>query len=131
MKTRHWIRKDSFDLRVSKLASLPEDSPGHIYNQFVARFPDDDRLQKFLKEKKVETKVYNPVPLHLQDRFRNLGYRAGNFPEAEVAALKSLALPIYPELETKRQSYVVECIREFYQTPSQKCENSRVKKTSL
>ena len=94
--------------------SLPEDSAGHIYNQFVARFPDRDRLQRFLREKGVDTEVYYPVPLHLQDCFSDLGYRSGDFPKAEAAASDSLALPVYPELTEKQQRYVVEQIGKFY-----------------
>jgi dTDP-4-amino-4,6-dideoxygalactose transaminase len=99
---------------LSKCISLPEDSPGHIYNQFVCRFPDRDRLQSVLREKGIETEVYYPIPLHLQDCFSDLGYRAGDFPNAEAAAQESLALPIYPELTEIQQRYIVEKIREFY-----------------
>jgi len=102
------------ELGVSKIASVPDDSPGHIYNQFVVRVPDRDRLQEFLKENGVETEVYYPLPLHLQDCFQELGYRSGDFPEAEKAARESLALPIYPELTEDQQRCVVETIREFY-----------------
>jgi dTDP-4-amino-4,6-dideoxygalactose transaminase len=100
---------------LSKYVSAPEDSAGHIYNQFVCRFPDRDRLQSFLREKGVETEVYYPIPLHLQDCFRDLGYRSGDFPNAEAAAKDSLALPIYPELTEEQQRYIVEQINEFYQ----------------
>ncbi len=99
---------------LSKCVSLPEDSPGHIYNQFVVRLPDRDRLQRFLREQAVETEVYYPIPLHLQDCFRDLGYRSGDFPVAEAAAGDSLALPVYPELTEDQQHYVVGKIREFY-----------------
>jgi len=97
-----------------KGVSLPEDSAGHIYNQFVARFPDRNRLQRFLREKGIETEVYYPVPLHQQECFRQLGYQSGDFPEAESAARESLALPIYPELTEEQQRYVVEQIGKFY-----------------
>jgi len=97
-----------------KLVSLPEDSPGHIYNQFVSYFPDRDKLQTFLRERGVETEVYYPFPLHLQECFRNLGYGQGDFPHAERAARESLALPIYPELTEAQQEFVVSRIREFY-----------------
>ena len=106
---------------LSKYALVPGDSPGHIYNQFVARSPDRDRLQRFLGERGVETEVYYPVPLHLQDCFRDLGYQCGDFPEAERAARESLALPIYPELTEDQQRYVVEQVSQFYQvTPLHK-----------
>jgi len=94
---------------------LPEDVRGHIYNQFVVRFPDRDRLRLFLPERGVETEIYYPVPLHLQECFKDFGYRTGDFPQAEVAALQSLALPIYPELTETQQRYAVNSIREFYQ----------------
>ena len=103
------------EMGLSKYVSAPADSAGHIYNQFVARFPDRDRLKRFLREKRIETEVYYPVPLHLQDCFSDLGCRSGDFPNAEAAARDSLALPVYPELTEEQQRYVVEQIREFYQ----------------
>ena len=99
---------------LSKCVSVPEDSAGHIYNQFVCRFPNRDRLQQFLREKGVETEVYYPVPLHLQECFQNLAYRTGDFPHTEAATRESLALPIYPEITEEQQKYVVEKIREFF-----------------
>jgi dTDP-4-amino-4,6-dideoxygalactose transaminase len=103
------------EMGLLKCASLPQDSPGHIYNQFVARFPDRDRLQRFLRENGIETEIYYPVPLHLQDCFRHLGYHKEDFRPAEAAAQESLALPIYPELTGEQQKYIVEKIRKFYQ----------------
>ena len=77
-------------------------------------FPDRDRLRSFLRDRGVETEVYYPIPLHLQECFRDLRYRAGDFPKAEAAAHESLALPIYPEITEEQQRYVVDKIREFY-----------------
>lgn len=103
------------EMGLSKCASVPEDFPGHIYNQFVVRFPNRDRLQGFLKEKGIETEIYYPIPLHLQECFEEFGCRRGDFPNSEAAARESLALPIYPELSEVQQRYVVEKIKEFYQ----------------
>jgi dTDP-4-amino-4,6-dideoxygalactose transaminase len=94
--------------------ALPADVPGHIYNQFVVRVPDRDRLQTFLHAKGVGTEVYYPLPLHLQECFAGLGYHAGDFPHAEAAARDSLALPIYPELTVDQQRYVISQLQEFY-----------------
>lgn len=103
------------EIGLLECVALPENSPGHIYNQFVGRFPDRDRLQRFLREKGVETEVYYPIPLHQQDCFRDLSYHNGDFPNAEAAARESLALPVYPELTEEQQRYVVQQIRDFYQ----------------
>jgi dTDP-4-amino-4,6-dideoxygalactose transaminase len=87
---------------------------GHSYHQFVVRVPGRDRLQTFLRERGVETEIYYPLPLHLQECFQDLGYREGDFPQAESVAREALALPIYAELTEQQQRYVVSHIREFY-----------------
>jgi dTDP-4-amino-4,6-dideoxygalactose transaminase len=86
----------------------------HIFHQYVIRVPEHrDRLAEHLKEKGIGTKVYYPIPLHLQQCFTYLGYQRGDFPESESAALETLALPVYPELTAEQQRYVVESIRSF------------------
>jgi dTDP-4-amino-4,6-dideoxygalactose transaminase len=93
---------------------LPADASGHIYNQFVIRVTERDRLQAFLKERHIGTEVYYPLPLHLQECFRDLGYKKGDFPQAERAAEETLAIPIYPELTAGQQESVVGQIKDFY-----------------
>src|SRR5215813_4086152 len=96
-----------------QLPAESEDSL-HVYNQFVIRGLDRDRLRKWLAEKGIGTEVYYPLPLHLQECFRDLGYTKGDFPEAERAAEEALAIPVYPELDSNAQSYIVDTIAAFY-----------------
>ena len=69
-----------------------------IYNNYVVRVPDRDRVKKTLQDKGIGTGIYYPMPLHMQECFRHLGYRAGDFPQSERACNEVLALPVYPEL---------------------------------
>lgn len=85
----------------------------HIFNQYVIRVAERDKLQAFLKEKGVGTEVYYPVPMHIQECFAYLGCKEGDFPESERAAKHTLALPIYPELSKEQIKYVAECVKEF------------------
>ncbi len=86
----------------------------HIYNQFVVRAPRRNELRQYLQERGVCTEIYYPLGLHQQECFRDLGYREGDFPEAERASRESLALPIFPELSEEQQHFVFEQIGAFY-----------------
>ena len=102
--------------RLEGTVTLPYAAPGyrHIYNQFVIRAPDRDRLREHLTRAGIGTEIYYPVPLHLQACFAYLGGKAGDCPESERAARETLALPVYPELGRAQLEYVVESIRGFY-----------------
>lgn len=86
----------------------------HIYNQYVIKAPQRNDLRAFLHKNDIATEVYYPVPFHLQECFSYLGYRKGDFPFSEGAADETLALPVYPEITSEMQKYVVDKIKEFY-----------------
>jgi len=86
----------------------------HIYNQYTLRTRSRDKLQEYLKEQGVSTAIYYPLPLHLQECFKDLGYLKGDFPEAEKASGSVISLPVYPELTDEKQEYIVEKISGFF-----------------
>ena len=91
------------------LPVIPE-SYGHIFNQYVIRVPNRDRVKASLDAAGIGNEIYYPVPFHVQECFAPLGYRAGDFPHAERAAAEVLALPIYGELTVEQQRAVVDAI---------------------
>jgi dTDP-4-amino-4,6-dideoxygalactose transaminase len=96
--------------------SCPVEAPQrrHIYNQYVLRVECRDALQKHLTQAGIGSEVYYPVPFHLQECFAYLGGKRGDFPASEAAADNTLAIPVYPELSTAQQHYVVSTIAAFY-----------------
>jgi dTDP-4-amino-4,6-dideoxygalactose transaminase len=97
---------------IALLRSPPE--AYHIYHQYVVRALRRDELHGFLSQRAIGTEIYYPVPLHLQECFAYLGYKAGDLPESERAAKEVLALPMFPELRNDEQQRVVAAIAEFY-----------------
>jgi dTDP-4-amino-4,6-dideoxygalactose transaminase len=76
--------------------------------------PERDELQKFLAENNIGSAIFYPKPLHLQDCFRDLGYRPGDLPVAERLCNEVLSLPIYPELVPDQVEYAANTVLKFY-----------------
>lgn len=94
---------------------LPHEVSGSrpVWHQYVIRTARRDALRDFLASLQIGSEIYYPVPLHLQDALASLGYKEGDFPEAERAAREVLALPIFPELRHDEQQTVVDAIGAF------------------
>jgi dTDP-4-amino-4,6-dideoxygalactose transaminase len=94
---------------------MPRETPGakHARHQYVTRVARRDELRKFLTARGIGSEIFYPIPLHMQEALKGLGYREGDFPEAERAAREVLALPIFPELHEDEQNAVVKAIAEF------------------
>jgi dTDP-4-amino-4,6-dideoxygalactose transaminase len=94
---------------------LPRQMPGsrHVWHQYVIRVKRRDELREFLAARQIGSEIYYPVPLHMQEALKGLGYAEGDFPEAERAAREVLALPIFPELREDEQETVVAAVAEF------------------
>ena len=84
----------------------------HTYHLYVVRVPERDRVQAGLRERGIATQVHYPVPVHLQEAYRDLGYVPGSLPHTEQAAAEILSLPLYPELTDDDVQYVAAALRE-------------------
>lgn len=110
------LASDDPILRAAFPVTLPKETGWgrHSYHLFQIRARQRDALQAYLKQQGIATEVYYPIPLHLQACFSDLGYLPGDCPNAEKAALDTLALPIYPELTEAMIARVVDTIQSFY-----------------
>lgn len=86
----------------------------HIYNQYVIAVENRDGLKKYLLENGIETEIYYPLSMHMQECFQYLGYKEGDFPISEKSSNSTVAIPVYPELPQDDLEYVVDTIVKFY-----------------
>lgn len=84
----------------------------HIYHQFTVRSARRDELKAKLAERGVGSAVYYPGALHLERGYVSLGYKQGDFPEAEKAAAEVLSLPVLPELTAEQREQVATAVRD-------------------
>ena len=86
----------------------------HIYHQYTLLAENRDGLKEHLKAREIGFDTYYPLPLHLQECYRELNYKPGDLPVAESLAHMAISLPVFPELREDEQEYVAGAIKEFY-----------------
>jgi len=84
----------------------------HVYHVYAIRVQERDAVRRHLQEKGVGCAVHYPIPIHLQEACRNLGYTKGALPIAENLADEFLSLPMFPELTEQQIEYVGRCVSE-------------------
>ncbi|WP_281614412.1 DegT/DnrJ/EryC1/StrS family aminotransferase [Flammeovirga sp. SubArs3] len=90
-----------------------------VYHLFTILCDERDRLQNYLKENGVATQIHYPIPIHLQEAAKDLGYKKGDFPISEKIAQKTLSLPMYISLSNIQIEYICLKIKEFFISQNQ------------
>ena len=116
-------RRRMADLYVSLLKDYPgitlplcKDRLSHVWHIFPILVDKRDALQQYLKARKIVTLIHYPLPPHLQQAYKQLSWKEGDFPIAENMASSTLSLPIYPGLSEDQVSYVCEQVGAFFTT---------------
>jgi dTDP-4-amino-4,6-dideoxygalactose transaminase len=118
-----WTRKRQENAAYynSQFAGLPVRTPyvpagyTHVYHQYTLRVPERrDALMKYLNDNGIEARVYYPIPLHLQECFKTLGYKKGDFPETEKAMGEAVSIPIDAELKPEQKEYIASQVKKFF-----------------
>lgn len=86
----------------------------HVYHLYNLRSENRDKICAYLSSKGIATGHYYPLPLHLQEVYSHLGYKAGDLPIAEETAKTAFAIPLYPELSEKSQDYIIDSLQKYF-----------------
>lgn len=85
----------------------------HVYHLFVVKTRDREHLQKYLLEKDIKTQIHYPIPPHLSECYKHLGYKRGSLPITEGLANEILSLPLYYGMTEEEQEYVIEALNNY------------------
>ena len=110
-----------YQQQLGNVVQIPRDKANEfaVYHTFIVQADRRDDLQRYLKDHRIGTAIHYPIPIHLQEAARGLGYKPGDFPVTERQSQRILSLPIYPELTDVQKQAVVEAIRAFYNHAAQ------------
>ena len=91
-----------------------DDGNAHTYHQYTMTVDDRDGLMKYLNERGIGSRVYYPVPMHLQPCYKDMGHKKGDFPVSEEVSASALSIPVYPELSEEKIEYIIDTVKSFY-----------------
>lgn len=103
-----------------KLNTLPLITPyhapdrKHVYHLYMLQGENRNNIMKHLNDNGISSGVYYPMPLHLQEVYKYLGYTVGSLPNAEEISKKIFALPMYPELDDSKIDKIVSVLESYF-----------------
>lgn len=94
---------------------MPTETEGgkHVFHLFILQSENREEIELKLKEKGISTGTYYKVPMHLQKAFNDLGYKKGDFPNAEYLSERTFAIPLFPEMNDEEREYIINSIKEI------------------
>ena len=94
---------------------MPTETEGgkHVFHLFILQSENREEIESKLKEKGITTGTYYKVPMHLQKAFNDLGYKKGDFPNAEYLSERTFAIPLFPEMNDEEREYIINSIKEI------------------
>lgn len=94
---------------------MPTETEGgkHVFHLFILQSENREEIESKLKEKGIATGTYYKVPMHLQKVFNDLGYKKGDFPNAEYLSERTFAIPLFPEMNDEEREYIINSIKEI------------------
>ncbi|MDU1010199.1 MAG: DegT/DnrJ/EryC1/StrS family aminotransferase [Finegoldia magna] len=94
---------------------MPTETEGgkHVFHLFILQSENREDIESKLKEKGIATGTYYKVPMHLQKAFNDLGYKKGDFPNAEYLSERTFAIPLFPEMNDEEREYIINSIKEI------------------
>ena len=105
------FKKNNLDSKI--VLPFKKEDVNHVYHQYVVRVNNRDKIKEELKKEGISTAIYYPIPLHLQECYEDIGYKKGDFPNAEKACGEVLALPIDPKLSYFEIKKIINGIKKY------------------
>ena len=92
---------------------LIKDNRTHVFQTYAVRLKERDRICDQMKDKGVGVLIHYPIPLHLQEAYKDAGYKKGDFPVSEQIANETLSLPMYPHITKDKIEFVCDALKSL------------------